>query len=105
MSSPSAETPPEPTPGSGRASGDGAKGVDPRDLVAFGIDLTLEEARRRAEVIAALGPDWDPVQVMRDEDEAYALLYSGLDAEQERIFHDLVAAGVLPGRGVGRAAD
>ncbi|MEU0282205.1 MULTISPECIES: DUF6400 family protein [unclassified Streptomyces] len=73
-------------------------------LIPFTIDLTLEEARRRAEVMAALGPDWDPVAVLRGEDEAYALLYSGLDAEQQRTYDLLVAAGVLPGEGPGRAA-
>ncbi|MFJ1915945.1 DUF6400 family protein [Streptomyces sp. NPDC088147] len=73
-------------------------------LIPFTIDLTLEEARRRAEVMAALGTDWDPVAVLRGEDEAYALLYSGLDAEQQRTYDLLVAAGVLPGEGPGRAA-
>jgi Family of unknown function (DUF6400) len=77
----------------------------PGSLVAFDIDLTLEEGRRRAEVVAALGPDWDPVEVLRGEQEAYALLYSGLDAEQRRVHAELVAAGVLPERqGPGRAA-
>ncbi|MFC9653089.1 MULTISPECIES: DUF6400 family protein [unclassified Streptomyces] len=73
-------------------------------LTPFTIDLTLEEARRRAEVMAALGPDWDPVAVLRGEEEAYALLYSGLDTEQQRTYDLLVAAGVLPGEGPGRAA-
>ncbi|MGW1996565.1 DUF6400 family protein [Embleya sp. NPDC001921] len=73
-------------------------------LVSFTIDLTFEEARRRAEVVAALGPDWDPVAALRSEDEAYALLYSGLDAEQQRTHDLLVAAGVLPGEEPGRAA-
>ncbi|MEU9133693.1 DUF6400 family protein [Kitasatospora sp. NPDC048540] len=68
------------------------------NLVPFEIDLTAEEVRRRAEVMAALGPDWDPAEVLRGEQEAYALLYSGLDAEQQRTYDDLVAAGVLPGR-------
>lgn len=72
-------------------------------LTPFTIDLTFEEARRRAEVVAALGPDWDPVAVLRGEDEAYALLYSGLDAEQQRTYDLLVAAGVLPGEEPGRA--
>ncbi|MER8185080.1 DUF6400 family protein [Kitasatospora sp. NPDC094015] len=72
--------------------------------VAFEIDLTAEEARRRAEVVAALGPDWDPAAVLRAEDEAYALLYSGLDAEQQALHDRLVAAGVLPGTEAGRAA-
>lgn len=73
-------------------------------LIPFAIDLTFEEARRRAEVVAALGPDWDPMAVLRGEDEAYALLYSGLDAEQQRTYDLLVAAGVLPGEEPGRAA-
>ncbi|MFF5566233.1 DUF6400 family protein [Streptomyces sp. NPDC012623] len=74
------------------------------DLIPFAIDLTFDEARRRTEVMAALGPDWDPVAALRGEDEAYALLYSGLDAEQSRIYDMLVAAGVLPAEGPGRAA-
>ncbi|MFJ2212294.1 DUF6400 family protein [Streptomyces sp. NPDC101062] len=74
------------------------------ELTPFAIDLTFEEARRRTEVMAALGPDWDPVAALRGEDEAYALLYSGLDAEQQRTYDMLVAAGVLPGEGPGRAA-
>ncbi|MGW6140022.1 DUF6400 family protein [Streptomyces sp. NPDC055144] len=73
-------------------------------LIPFAIDLTFEEARRRAEVVAALGPDWDPVAVLRGEDEARALLYSGLDAEQQRTYDLLVAAGVLPGEEPGRAS-
>ncbi|MEW1862383.1 DUF6400 family protein [Streptomyces sp. NBC_00669] len=75
-------------------------------LIPFAIDLTFEEARRRAEVVAALGPDWDPMAVLRGEDEAYALLYSDLDADQQRTYDLLVAAGVLPGTGEepGRAA-
>lgn len=73
-------------------------------LTPFTIDLTFEEARRRAEVVAALGPDWDPAAALQGEDEAYALLYSGLDAEQQRTYDMLVAAGVLPEEGPGRAA-
>ena len=73
-------------------------------LIPFTIDLTFEEARRRAEVVAALGPDWDPVAALQDEEAAYALLYSGLDAEQQRMYDQLVAAGVLPGEEPGRAA-
>ncbi|MYV58933.1 hypothetical protein GTW37_04465 [Streptomyces sp. SID4931] len=55
-------------------------------------------------VVAALGPDWDPVAALRSENEAYALLYSGLDAEQQRTYDRLVAAGVLPDEDPGRAA-
>ncbi|MFF3603668.1 DUF6400 family protein [Streptomyces sp. NPDC002463] len=74
------------------------------DLVGFSIDLTVEEARRRAEVVAALGPDWDPVAVLREEEAAHALLYSGLDEEQQKLHSMLVAAGVLPGEVPGRAS-
>ena len=73
------------------------------ELIPFAVDLTFEEARRRAEVVAALGPDWDPVAALKAEDEAHALLYSGLDAEQQRTYDLLVAAGVLPGEEPGRA--
>ncbi|QTA30690.1 DUF6400 family protein [Streptomyces sp. CA-256286] len=74
------------------------------ELLPFTIDLTFEEARRRAAVVAALGPDWDPMAVLRGEDEAYTLLYSGLDADQQRAYDRLVAAGVLPDGDPGRAA-
>ncbi|MEU6934064.1 DUF6400 family protein [Streptomyces sp. 2RAF24] len=74
------------------------------DLVSFHIDLTSEEARRRAEVVAALGPDWDPVAVLRGEEAADALLYSGLDEEQQRLYAMLVEAGVLPREVAGGAS-
>ncbi|GAA1069035.1 hypothetical protein GCM10009665_75670 [Kitasatospora nipponensis] len=76
----------------------------PTALTDFAVDLTVEETRRRAQVLAALGPQWDPVAVLRGEDEAYALLYSNLDPEQQRTYDELVAAGVLPGREHGDAA-
>jgi len=71
----------------------------------FEIDLLREETRRRAEVLTALGPDWDPVAALREEEAAYALLYSGLDARQQATYDMLVSAGVLPRRGGGHAAD
>ena len=73
--------------------------------VAFAYDLTLDEARRRAAVLEAIGEDWDPVAVLAEEERAYAMLYSGLDDEQQRIYDDLVAAGVLPDREAGRVPD
>ncbi|MER7194174.1 DUF6400 family protein [Streptomyces flaveolus] len=73
-------------------------------LHPFVLDLSLEETRRRAEVVAALGPDWDPGAALRSEQEAHALLYSGLDAEQRRTHAMLVAAGVLPEGDTGDAA-
>ncbi len=38
------------------------------------------------------------------QDRNTALLYSGLDAEQQRTYDRLVAAGVLPGEDPGRTA-
>ena len=73
--------------------------------LAFAYDLTLDEARRRAAVLEAIGDDWDPVEVLAQEDRAWAMLYSDLDDDQQRIYDDLVAAGVLPDRVAGRVAD
>ncbi|MEU2714514.1 DUF6400 family protein [Streptomyces sp. NPDC007205] len=70
----------------------------------FAVDLSAHEMLRRTHVMAALGPDWDPAAALRGEEEARALLYSGLDAEQQRIYDELVAAGVLPAGRDGDAA-
>jgi hypothetical protein len=75
------------------------------DQLAFAYDLTLDEARRRAAVLEAIGDDWDPAEVLAQEDRAYAMLYSDLDDDQQRIYDDLVAAGVLPDRVAGRVPD
>jgi hypothetical protein len=75
------------------------------DHLAFAYDLTLDEARRRAAVLEAIGDDWDPVEVLAQEDRAWAMLYSNLDDDQQRIYDDLVAAGVLPDRVAGRVPD
>ncbi|MFF4836022.1 DUF6400 family protein [Streptomyces sp. NPDC001315] len=72
--------------------------------VDFTVDLTSHEMLRRAHVLDALGPDWDPLAALRGEDAANDLLFSGLSEEQERLYDDLVSAGVLPRRGGGRAA-
>lgn len=72
--------------------------------VEFAVDLSAHEMLRRTHVMSALGPDWDPVAALRGEEEAYALLYSGLSAEQQRLYDELVSAGVLPGPGGGHAA-
>jgi hypothetical protein len=71
----------------------------------FAYDLTLDEARRRGAVLAAIGDDWDPVAVLAEEEQAYDMLYSGLDEDQQRTYDELVAAGVLPDRAVRRVAD
>jgi Family of unknown function (DUF6400) len=71
----------------------------------FAYDLTLDEARRRSAVLDALGDTWDPLHAMVEEDRAWNLLYSNLDDEQQRIYDELVEAGVLPQRAVSNAAD
>ena len=71
----------------------------------FAYDLTLDEARRRTAVLEAIGDEWDPVAVMTEEQRAEEMLYSDLDDEQQRIYDDLVRAGVLPDRKVIHAAD
>jgi len=71
----------------------------------FAGDLTLDEGRRRAAVLAAIGDDWDPIAVLEQEELAYDMLYSGLDDQQQRVYDGLVEAGVLPRREAGRAAD
>ncbi|MFG3017478.1 DUF6400 family protein [Streptomyces sp. NPDC048254] len=70
----------------------------PAEPVDFAVDLTGHEMTRRAHVMAALGDAWDPVETARGEQEAYDMLYSGLDEEQQRLYDSLVAAGVLPRR-------
>jgi hypothetical protein len=67
--------------------------------------LTLDEARRRAAIVEAIGDDWDPAAVLAQEDRAYAMLYSDLDDDQQRIYDGLVVAGVLPDRVAGRVPD
>ena len=71
----------------------------------FAYDLTLDEARRRTAVLEAIGDDWDPITVLAEENEAYDLLYSNLDSEQQRIYDELVSAGVLPERDGDRVTD
>jgi hypothetical protein len=73
--------------------------------VEFAYDLTFDEVRRRAAVLEAIGDDWDPVRALAEEERAYAMLYSNLDAEQQWHYDKLVKAGVLPERVVDRAAD
>ncbi|MFI0543192.1 DUF6400 family protein [Streptomyces sp. WSLK1-3] len=77
---------------------------DPLPTVDLDVDLSSHELLRRAHVLDALGPDWDPVAALRGEEAAYELLYSGLSAEQQRVYDELVSAGVLPRRGGSDAA-
>lgn len=66
------------------------------DQLAFVFDVTSDEMRRRSAMFRAIGDDWDPAEALAQEDRAYEMLYSGLDAEQRRIHDELVRAGVLP---------
>jgi hypothetical protein len=75
-----------------------------RDL-DFSYDLTLDEARRRAAVLQAIGDDWDPIAVLAEEEKAYDMLYSDLDQDQQQLYDELVTAGVLPDRTANRVAD
>lgn len=70
----------------------------------FEFELDSDEMRRRAEVVRALGDDWDPVAILDGEQAAYDLLYSGLDPQQQAIYQQLVHAGVLPEREAGSDA-
>jgi hypothetical protein len=70
--------------------------------LAFAYDLTLDEVRRRSAVLEAIGDDWDPIRALADEERAWEMLYSDLDDDQQRIYDELVAAGVLPDRTVNR---
>jgi hypothetical protein len=71
----------------------------------FAYDLTLDEARRRSAVLEAIGDDWDPIAVLAEEQKAYDMLYSDLDQEQQRVYDELVRAGVLPERTADRVTD
>jgi Family of unknown function (DUF6400) len=79
--------------------------LNPSPKLEMAYDLTVDEARRRAAVLQALGDDWDPVAVLAEEELAYDMLYADLDEAQQSVYDDLVAAGVLPARAVRRAAD
>ena len=71
----------------------------------FAYDLTLDEARRRSAVFEAIGDDWDPLAVLAEEQKAYDMLYSDLNEEQQRVYDELVRAGVLPERTADRVTD
>ena len=71
----------------------------------FAHDLTLDEARRRSAVFEAIGDNWDPIAVLAEEQKAYDMLYSDLDDEQQRVYDELVHAGVLPERTADRVTD
>ncbi len=80
--------------------------ADTANELVMSFDLTVDEARRRAAVLQAIGAHWDPAVVLANELAANELLYSGLDGPTQQIYDDLVDAGVLPRRqGGDRSAD
>jgi hypothetical protein len=56
-------------------------------------------------VLEAMGDEWDPIGVLAEEQKAYDMLYSDLDQEQQRVYDELVRAGVLPARRTDRVTD
>lgn len=62
------------------------------------FDLAVDESRRRAAVLHAIGAHWDPADVLANEQEAWEMLYSGLDGPTQQIYNDLAAARVIPRR-------
>ena len=67
---------------------------DPAEPGSFSWDLTSHELRRLSSTLEGM-PDWDPDGSLRMESEAYRLLMSDLDDEQQAIHRMLVEAGVL----------
>lgn len=68
-----------------------------QQLTDFSVDLTAHEGQRLAAVLDAT-PGWDPTAVLADETRAYDLLYSNLNVEQQAVYDELEAAGVLDDR-------
>jgi hypothetical protein len=64
-------------------------------VIELVFDLARHEQTRLAAVLEAVGASYDPAEVLAGELEAHALLYSGLDAEQQRIYGELMTGGVL----------
>jgi hypothetical protein len=69
-------------------------GADEPRFVEFGMDLGAHERTRR-EQMAAVMADYDPAEVLAREAEAWTLLMSGLDDEQQAVHRMLSEAGVL----------
>ena len=68
--------------------------ADKANELVMSFDLTVDEARRRAAALQAIGAQWDPAVGLANELKAYGPLYSGLDGPHQRIYDDLGAAGV-----------
>jgi Family of unknown function (DUF6400) len=71
----------------------------------FAYDLTLDEVRRRSAVLEAIGSDWGPIAALGNEQTAHDMLYSDLNADQQRVYDELVRAGVLPTRTADHVTD
>ncbi|MEU6298007.1 DUF6400 family protein [Streptomyces erythrochromogenes] len=105
---PHTPSPDDPTTSNNTHTGDNASASDgggaSADLTDFTIDLTAQEVLRRAQVIQALGPHWNPLDTLLAEEAAHNLLYSGLDPHQQHLYNTLVTAGILPNPKSGHAA-
>jgi hypothetical protein len=62
-------------------------------LHEFRVDLGDQE--RLALVLEASAGLYDPIELLEGEREAHRRLYSNLDAEQQAVYDELRAAGVL----------
>lgn len=62
----------------------------------FTVDLTSHETARLAAVLDAMGDTYDPDVVLENERSAHLMLYGGLDKDQQRVYDELVTAGILP---------
>ena len=80
-------------------------GIKPKSFPLIIHDLSVDEPRRRSAILDAIGDDWDPIRALAQEMQAHEQLYSNLNPEQQRIYDELVSAGVLPDRTADRAAD
>ena len=69
--------------------------ADKTNELVMTFDLAVDESRRRAALLHAIGPHWDPVVVLANEQEAWEMLYSGLDGPTQQIYNDLAAARVI----------
>ncbi len=59
------------------------------------FDVGQEDLNRRSLVIEAMGDEFDPAEILQDEQEADELLFSNLDAEQQETYDMLVREGVI----------
>ncbi len=65
------------------------------------FDVGQEDLNRRSLVIEAMGDEFDPAEILQDEQEADELLFSNLDAEQQETYDMLVREGVICARSRG----